>query len=194
MSTAWPLALASEVESVCRLRRARRQLGRVACRAGTRKFRTSSRRPSPSIRFSMTARQSRVDLVKIDIEGAEAEAIRGMAAGHRAASISIRAPRMPPGRARADGRRRSRQCLAPFRRAGYRGWHIDHSPRCIVARRAARCRRRNCSRRSTIARSRRISGHTFCGRLPVRPCRRECVSRTSACPISSAAPRSSCSR
>ena len=28
------------------------------------------------------------------------------------------------------------QCLAPFRRAGYRGWHIDHS--AAMHRRAAR--------------------------------------------------------
>ena len=71
------------------------------------------------------------------------------------------------------------ECLTPFRTAGYRGWHIDHSPE--MHRRAASGRRaggRHCSRPSTSACSRRTSGRISCGWLPVRPCRRECGSHT----------------
>lgn len=68
----------------------------------------------------------RVDLVKIDIEGAEADAIRGMAAGldrHRYRYVLIECH--PAELARIGTS--LEQCLTPFRRAGYRGWHIDHS-------------------------------------------------------------------
>ena len=80
-------------------------------------------------------RQSRVDLVKIDIEGAEADAIRGMAGGierHRYRYVLLECH--PAELARMGTT--LEQCLEPFRRAGYRGWHIDHS--AGMHRRAAR--------------------------------------------------------
>lgn len=77
----------------------------------------------------------RIDLVKIDIEGAEADAVRGMAAGveqHRYRYVLLECH--PAELARMGTS--VEQCLAPFRRAGYRGWHIDHSAE--MHRRAAR--------------------------------------------------------
>ena len=68
----------------------------------------------------------RVDLVKIDIEGAEAEAIRGMATGiahHRYRYVLLECHPAELARMGAS----VEACLAPFRQAGYRGWHIDHS-------------------------------------------------------------------
>jgi FkbM family methyltransferase len=79
--------------------------------------------------------QRRVDLVKIDIEGAEADAIRGMATGiaqHRYRYVLLECH--PTELARLGTS--VEQCLAPFRRAGYHGWHIDHS--AGMHRRAAR--------------------------------------------------------
>jgi FkbM family methyltransferase len=76
----------------------------------------------------------RIDLVKIDIEGAEAEAIRGMAAGlerHRYRYVLLECHPAELERMGAS----VEHCLAPFRRAGYRGWHIDHS--AAMHRRAA---------------------------------------------------------
>lgn len=76
----------------------------------------------------------RIDLVKIDIEGAEAEAIRGMAAGlerHRYRYVLVECHPAELARMGAS----VEQCLTAFRRAGYRGWHIDHS--AAMHRRAA---------------------------------------------------------
>jgi len=76
----------------------------------------------------------RIDLVKIDIEGAEAEAIRGMAAGlerHRYRYVLLECHPAELARMGAS----VEQSLAPLRRAGYRGWHIDHS--AAMHRRAA---------------------------------------------------------
>jgi len=75
-----------------------------------------------------------VDLVKIDIEGAEAEAITGMARGlsrHRYRHVILECH---PAELAALGMT-IEHCLAPFSRAGYQGWHIDHSP--TMHRRAA---------------------------------------------------------
>ena len=85
--------------------------------------------------FLDDCRQRRVDLVKIDIEGAEADAIRGMAEGieqHRYRYVLLECH--PAELARLGTT--VEQCLAPFRRASYRGWHIDHS--AGMHRRAAR--------------------------------------------------------
>jgi FkbM family methyltransferase len=79
-------------------------------------------------------RVDRVDLVKIDIEGAEAEAIRGMAAGlerHRYRHVLIECHPVELARLGVS----VEQCLEPLRRAGYRGWHVDHS--AAMHRRAA---------------------------------------------------------
>jgi len=76
----------------------------------------------------------RIDLVKIDIEGAEGDAIRGMAAGlerrrYRYAIIECHPTELERlGTSIGDA-------LAPFRAAGYRGWRIDHS--AAMHRRAA---------------------------------------------------------
>jgi FkbM family methyltransferase len=69
---------------------------------------------------------ARVDLVKMDIEGAEAEAIPGMADGlfrHRYRVVLLECH---PAQIAALGSSLERS-LDPFRRAGYRGWHIVHS-------------------------------------------------------------------
>ena len=78
---------------------------------------------------------SRVDLVKIDIEGGEAEAILGMAAGlgqRRYRYILIECHLAELARMSVS----LEECLRPLRRAGYHGWQIDHSPE--MHRRAAR--------------------------------------------------------
>jgi len=67
-----------------------------------------------------------VDLLKIDIEGAEADAVRGMIAGlgrrqYRYVLLECHPAALVAGGASVDS------CLEPFQRAGYRGWHIDHS-------------------------------------------------------------------
>jgi FkbM family methyltransferase len=85
--------------------------------------------------FLDDCQEGRVDLVKIDIEGAEADAIRGMATGiehHRYRYVLLECH--PAELARMGTS--VEQCLVPFRRAGYRGWHIDHSAE--MHRRAAR--------------------------------------------------------
>ena len=69
----------------------------------------------------------RVDLIKIDIEGAEGDAIRGMTDGlarHRYRYALVECH--PRELARLGTSLAA--CLSPFRTAGYRGWHIDHSP------------------------------------------------------------------
>ena len=185
---------ASESTGVCRLRRARWQLGRVACRRGTggSGLRVADRRAS--MRFSMTARQKRVDLVKIDIEGAEAEAIRGMATGiaqHRYRYVLLECH--PAELARMGASVEAVPGAVPPRglsRLAHRSLRRDAPPRGAprgADGRTARADRRPHARVGSVATS-------SCGRLPARPCRRECVSRTSACRTSSAAPRSSCSR
>jgi FkbM family methyltransferase len=69
----------------------------------------------------------RVDLIKIDIEGAEGDAIRGMTDGlarHRYRYALVECHPLELARLGTS----LAACLAPFRAAGYRGWHIDHSP------------------------------------------------------------------
>jgi len=75
-----------------------------------------------------------VDLVKIDIEGAEADAIAGMIRGLSQHRYRYALLECHPAELAALGKS-LQDCLAPFARAGYRGWHIDHSP--AMHRRAA---------------------------------------------------------
>jgi len=68
----------------------------------------------------------RVDLVKIDIEGGEAAALRGMTAGlerHRYRYVLLECHPA----ALAQLGTTVEACLEPLRRAGYQGWRIDHS-------------------------------------------------------------------
>jgi FkbM family methyltransferase len=68
-----------------------------------------------------------VDLIKIDIEGGEADAIRGMSDGlqrHRYRYVLLECH---PAELAGLGATLD-QCVEPFVRAGYRGWRIDHSP------------------------------------------------------------------
>jgi FkbM family methyltransferase len=69
----------------------------------------------------------RVDLIKIDIEGAEGDAIRGMAEGLERHRYRYALVECHPAELARIGTSVA-ECLAPFRTAGYRGWHIDHSP------------------------------------------------------------------
>ena len=69
----------------------------------------------------------RVDLIKIDIEGAEGDAIRGMADGLARHRYRYALVECHPAELARLGTSVA-QCLAPFLTAGYRGWHIDHSP------------------------------------------------------------------
>jgi FkbM family methyltransferase len=69
----------------------------------------------------------RVDLIKIDIEGAEGDAIQGMTDGlarHRYRYALVECHPVELARMGTS----VAECLTPFRTAGYRGWHIDHSP------------------------------------------------------------------
>jgi FkbM family methyltransferase len=69
-----------------------------------------------------------VDLVKIDVEGAEPDVLRGMAAGLDRRRYRFVLIECHPGAlAWTDGRMSLDQCLAPLRHAAYEGWHIDHS-------------------------------------------------------------------
>jgi FkbM family methyltransferase len=70
---------------------------------------------------------ARVDLVKMDIEGGEAEAIKGMAAGLAQHRYRVMVLECHPGLIAQSGSTLER-CLAPLVQAGYRGWRIDHSP------------------------------------------------------------------
>jgi FkbM family methyltransferase len=76
----------------------------------------------------------RVDLVKIDIEGGEVDAIAGMVEGlgrHRYRFVVLECH--PELIARAGST--LERCLEPLERSRYRGWRIDHSP--AMHRRAA---------------------------------------------------------
>jgi FkbM family methyltransferase len=76
----------------------------------------------------------RVDLIKIDVEGSEADVIAGMADGLRDARYRHVLLECHPTQL-AERRTSVAECLEPLRRANYRGWWIDHSPR--MHRRAA---------------------------------------------------------
>jgi FkbM family methyltransferase len=70
---------------------------------------------------------STIDLIKIDIEGGEVDAIRGMTEGlqrHRNKYVLLECH---PAELAGLGATLD-QCVDPFVRAGYRGWRIDHSP------------------------------------------------------------------
>ena len=69
----------------------------------------------------------RVDLIKIDIEGAEGDAIRGMTDGLAHHRYRYALVECHPHELARMGTSLA-ECLLPFRTAGYRGWHIDHSP------------------------------------------------------------------
>ena len=76
----------------------------------------------------------RVELLKMDIEGAEDRALRGMAAGlaagrYRRVLVELHPQLHPAGRALLD------EVAETFGRAGYRGWAVDSSPQ--ATRRAA---------------------------------------------------------
>ena len=75
-----------------------------------------------------------VDLVKIDVEGAEYDVLRGMAEGLRAGRYTRLLLECHPAYIRERGGSVS-ESLEPLRQAGYRGWSIDHSP--AMYRRAA---------------------------------------------------------
>jgi FkbM family methyltransferase len=75
-----------------------------------------------------------VDLVKIDIEGAEADAVAGMVRGMTRRRYRNVLLECHPAELTALGVS-IEDCQAPLSRAGYRGWHIDHSP--AMHRRAA---------------------------------------------------------
>ena len=68
----------------------------------------------------------RIDLLKMDIEGAEADAIAGMAAGLSLGRYRFVLLECHPEQIAASGSTLE-ACLSAFERAGYRGWHIDHS-------------------------------------------------------------------
>jgi len=68
----------------------------------------------------------RVDLVKIDIEGGEADALRGMTAGLERQRYRYVLLECHPA-ALAQLGTSLEACLEPLRRAGYQGWRIDHS-------------------------------------------------------------------
>lgn len=68
----------------------------------------------------------RVDLVKIDIEGAEGDAIRGMTAGLERRRYRYAIVECHPAELGRLGTSIG-EVLAPFRASGYGGWRIDHS-------------------------------------------------------------------
>jgi FkbM family methyltransferase len=79
-----------------------------------------------------------VDLVKIDIEGAEALALRGMRAGLHGRRYRRILLELHPAELAAHGTGVG-PVVAALHAAGYRGWTVDHSPR--AGRRAAYARR-----------------------------------------------------
>ena len=76
---------------------------------------------------AITETMTAVDLVKIDVEGAEALVLEGMQAGlaakrYRAILLELHPPLLRERGVDPDA------CLARLRSAGYRGWTIDDSP------------------------------------------------------------------
>ena len=69
----------------------------------------------------------RVDLIKIDVEGSEADVLVGMADGLRHGRYRQVLLECHPAQL-AERQSSLAECLEPLRRAGYRGWWIDHSP------------------------------------------------------------------
>jgi FkbM family methyltransferase len=68
-----------------------------------------------------------VDLVKIDVEGAETRVLRGMLGGLRAGRYRYVLLECHPAALEAAGSSMA-DCLEILRSSGYRGWQIDHSP------------------------------------------------------------------
>ena len=120
----------------------------------------------------------RVDLIKIDIEGAEGDAIRGMTDGlarHRYRYALVECH--PHELARGWAHPWPRAC----RRSGPLGIAAGTSitrRRCTAGRRQVPCPWATCLHPSMNASSRPMIGRTSCGWLPARPCRRECGSHT----------------
>lgn len=77
---------------------------------------------------------ARVDLVKIDIEGGEVDALAGMAGGLGRRRYRYIVLECHPELIARSGSTLER-CLEPLERSGYGGWRIDHSP--AMHRRAA---------------------------------------------------------
>jgi FkbM family methyltransferase len=75
-----------------------------------------------------------VDVVKIDVEGAEADVIRGMRDGLKAHRYTHLLLECHPAHL-AERMASVDDCFEPLRAAGYQGWLIDHSP--AMHRRAA---------------------------------------------------------
>jgi FkbM family methyltransferase len=69
----------------------------------------------------------RVDLVKMDIEGAEGAALRGLAARLQAAQVDRVLLELHPGQLAEQGSGVA-QVVAFLQGHGYRGWRVDHSP------------------------------------------------------------------
>ena len=76
----------------------------------------------------------RIDLVKIDVEGAEARVLRGMTGGLREGRYRFVLLECHPPALHAAGTSAA-ACIAALLAYGYRGWQIDHSP--AMHRRAA---------------------------------------------------------
>jgi FkbM family methyltransferase len=68
-----------------------------------------------------------VDLVKIDVEGAEPRVLRGMADGLRRRRYRFVLLECHPQALEIAGTS-IEACVAVLEESGYRGWHIDHSP------------------------------------------------------------------
>jgi FkbM family methyltransferase len=108
-------------------------LSRAARPAETADFECATA-PLDSVIFDDRRCAGRVDLVKMDIEGGEADALEGMARGLAERRYRYVLLECHPAELARNGRTIER-CLEPFTGAGYRGWHIDHSP--TMHRRAA---------------------------------------------------------
>ena len=76
---------------------------------------------------AITETMTAVDLVKIDVEGAEALVLEGMQAGLAAKRYRAILLELHPALLRERGVD-PEACLARLRNAGYRGWTIDDSP------------------------------------------------------------------
>lgn len=77
---------------------------------------------------ALTSSSARVDVVKIDVEGAEADVLAGMRAGLASARYAAVVLELHPDLLRARGVD-PRECIGPLAAHGYRGWAIDLSPR-----------------------------------------------------------------